>query len=510
MPSRTDSALKPVRESLRGHRVGLDLMIVFLLGLAARVGVSFHSRGGPFGIFGYDAGVYYTSAAALIHGRTPYADFVLLHPPALTLAIVPFAALGAITSDPTGFLVGTIAFNAIGALNAVLVVLVARRAGVGRIASLAGGVFYALWLGAVFSELTMRLEPLGNLALLVGLLLLSRADEGRRWAYFAGAAFGVAAVTKIWWVVPVLVIVGWTSASTGGWRRAARILGGAAVSAVVIAAPFFMLAPGAMWRMVVLDQLGRSRSASFEHRLIQIVGLDHVSGLHGHERSGVLLVVAVMAVLILFAAWRVRPLQLVVAVLVAQFLVLMLSPTYFSYYSDYLAAGASLVLAAAATAVTRALWTRVAALGVAACVLSVAGIALVQIGVHKNNKIVAFPGPRLAPTADRFRCVVADSPIALIQLNVDSRDLERGCPNWVDVSGRTYGVDAPVGRHVPRPKNIRWQRDVSTYLTSGQAFIVIRRLTGLSSTTRDYLDRFPVAGRAGKYVLRRVPSRPTN
>ncbi|MDQ1483510.1 MAG: hypothetical protein QOF35_1586, partial [Actinomycetota bacterium] len=59
--------------------------------------------GGLNAIQGYDDGVYYTGADALVSGRMPYRDFVLLHPPGILLVLAPFAALGHLLSDPTGF-----------------------------------------------------------------------------------------------------------------------------------------------------------------------------------------------------------------------------------------------------------------------------------------------------------------------------------------------------------------------------------------------------------------------
>ena len=50
--------------------------------------------------YGYDAGVYYSAADALIHGRTPYRDFLLLHPPGLMLTLTPFAAIGRLSARP--------------------------------------------------------------------------------------------------------------------------------------------------------------------------------------------------------------------------------------------------------------------------------------------------------------------------------------------------------------------------------------------------------------------------
>jgi hypothetical protein len=70
-------------------------------------------------------------------------------------------------------------------------------------------------------------------------------------------------------------------------------------------------------------------------------------------------------------------------------------------------------------------------------------------------------------------------------LNVLSQDLAHGCPQWVDVSGRTYGVDRSP-QHLPRSRNRRWQHDVVHYLLSGNAFV-------LKDVRREGLNRHTLA-----------------
>ncbi|HEX8768924.1 MAG TPA: hypothetical protein VF714_11170, partial [Jatrophihabitans sp.] len=184
--------------------------VVFALAVAARLTVVLTS-GGFGGNYGYDTGVYYAAGASLIHGRIPYRDFVLLHPPGLMLVLAPFAWLGRLSTDHAGFVTASLAFTALGGVNAVLVVRVARRMGVASWPALFGGGFYALWYGSIRAEYLPRLEPLGNFLLLTGVLALLAAAESRRgWPAVAGGfALGAAASVKIWWVVPVLVVLAW-------------------------------------------------------------------------------------------------------------------------------------------------------------------------------------------------------------------------------------------------------------------------------------------------------------
>ena len=78
--------------------------------------------------------------------------------------------------------------------------------------------------------------------------------------------------------------------------------------------------------------------------------------------------------------------------------------------------------------------------------------------------------------------------MALVGLNALSRSLADGCPNWIDVTGRSYEPDMRVrgedGRRLPRLANPRWQQALRTYLLSGDAVIIMRANdVGISPST---------------------------
>jgi alpha-1,2-mannosyltransferase len=118
----TGSAVRHwLSERGRGPRLA-----VFLVAVVPRLGFVLHG-GGLGGTYMYDPGVYYTASTALLNGRLPYRDYVLLHPPGVVLALTPFAAAGQAFSDHAGFILATLGFIAIGSINAVLVRSVALR-----------------------------------------------------------------------------------------------------------------------------------------------------------------------------------------------------------------------------------------------------------------------------------------------------------------------------------------------------------------------------------------------
>ena len=122
---------------------------------------------------------------------------------------------------------------------------------------------------------------------------------------------------------------------------------------------------------------------------------------------------------------------------------------------------------------------------------------------------IPFPGRELASAVTHRPCVVSDDPTALIEMDVLTRDLRRGCPPVVDVSGISfdrYLVTGPDGEPLPRIQNPRWQRRVAALLQSGSAMVVVNvRLTGLSPATLRRLAKVPVLAKAGPYAVRGRP-----
>jgi hypothetical protein len=483
---------------------------VFAVALLVRLAVRL-SSGGLTALSTYDPGVYYAAGDALTFGRLPYRDFVFLHPPAVIVVLAPFDWFGRLTSDLAGFVAANLAFALLGALNAVLVVRLARHLGLGTRAAVAGGLTYALWFGSVGAEYGVRLEPLGNLFALLGLLAFARARAtgARRPALWCGAAFGAASAVKIWWVVPLVVMLGWLLAGRRS-RQVGAFLAGAAAALVVICVPFFLAAPRQMFDMVITEQLGRNITGAPLVRLAELSTLRPAIS-HPSQALTVVWLVGVAAVLVVVCRFALREAAarpfLVLAG--AQLLVLLAAPGWFGFYADYLAPALAITIAAAvagyrhggaqpAASRRRLLPVLLAPLVIVALTT---GAALVQATRADQH---AFPGQRLARALGGRGCVMSDAPGALIGLRVLSRDLGYGCANWIDVSGRTYGADR-AGRNVPRRANARWQRDLLAYFRSGQAIILVRaHATGVAPGTMRVIRAGGVLARDGGYVIWRV------
>ena len=92
------------------------------------------------------------------------------------------------------------------------------------------------------------------------------------------------------------------------------------------------------------------------------------------------------------------------------------------------------------------------------------------------------PVARLAAAARGYHCVMSDSPMALIEMDTLTRDLDRGCANLVDVTGLRYDLWRRDGYGGSRAVDAAWNRAMVGYLRSGNALIFMRSPTSLLLT----------------------------
>ena len=448
--------------------------------------------GGLTGIGAYDDGVYYAAAASLVHGRLPYLSFLFIQPPGIVLAAAPFAALGAVAGDPTGFAVGRVAFELVGGLNAALVFLVLRR--YGRIAPVVGGGVR----GSRAGRLRRTLDPAGadRVARDPGLPPAAptggfgpgRAPRRRRGRMGDGCEDLVR--------------------RPGGGDRAA----GDATTRPVrgrrrhrARGRLRSIPPGCsrqVVREVVLDPLGRPRTPALQVRLAGMVGARAIAGVDLRTVTIVLVIAALTAAAL---AVTVPGAAVFPVLLLADAAVLLASPSWFEHYGDLTAAPLALCAALGvqrALALAPARPVRLAAAVTVAAAVLVGGFAI----DHPMRSGAAVPARLSAAVARTSGCVTSDDPTVLASTDVLSRDLaDPRCEVWPDVTGWTYDAAAArsaSGVVVPRADNSRWQRMVLSYLESGRATIAVRQDTGLSRATRSELDEGRPLSTDGHFVLR--------
>jgi alpha-1,2-mannosyltransferase len=493
----------------------LSYVAVFAVAFGLRLLVPLTGRG-LVGNYSYDASVYYSAGAALVHGRVPYRDFILLHPPGAMLAATPAAWIGRLTSDHTGFALAMLEFTVLGATSAVLVVVVARGLGVGWRGAVVGGLFYAMWLPSVRNEYLSRLEPLGNFLLLCGLVgfVGIGGPHSRRSAVICGVGLGAAISVKLWYGAPMAVVVCFLLARRRP-RDAGRVVLGAAAVVLLVCGPILALGRKDAWQMIVLNQLGRAQA----NPLRELVTLQDVPPTMSWQAAYLLVAVLLVCVGVLAVASRRAPeVRLPAALLLASAAVLVGGPSWYFSYLDFLTPAAALCLATAFAAMGAArhgpgtLVVRSCAIAGAVVVVLALVIPGTRLWYGEGRARASLPSSQLRAAVADVRCIMSDSPMALIGLNVLSRTLANGCPNWVDVTGRTYAPDMVVvdeaGRRVPRLDNPRWQHAIGEYLLSGDAVIVIRaKEVGISPSTWDTIVVGGPLATDGTHTVYRVERR---
>ncbi len=448
--------------------------------------------GGLTGVQAYDDGVYYSASDALLSGRMPYRDYVLLHPPGITVVLAPFAALGRVFGDPAGLAAGRLAFMLVGTACAVLAWAVARR--VSPMAGLAAGLLYAVWQPAAYAERTTLLEPLVNLGLLGALALLPDGASRRRVA-LAGVVLGLAVAVKAWAIVPFAVLVVWLLVRRG-WRDSVAFTAAGAGAASVICLPFLVAAGPQLVREVVLDQLGRpNNGVSLVSRLASMESIQLSPGLASDTLMRTSLAVALLAVvLVAVLAWRVPATRLWAALLAAQSAMLMLSPSYFGHYGTFVAPSIALLAGAGAASLIAWARSRSVVLGRLAPVAGLVAMVLLTGHVLDHTEGRRVPAAMADQALSGVDCVAADSDAALIAADVLTRDLRHGCPLVVDVTGLTYNQDrgdlGPGPTPTERRRDLEWQRQIGRYFDDSGAVVLDQwRSDGLNGQLLAHLER---------------------
>lgn len=468
---------------------------LFVLGIVA---VAFVVRALPLlrgagldGHLGYDDGVYFGAAVALTHGVLPYRDFLLLHPPGITVLLAPFALIGGVTSDATGFALGRLAFMALGAINAGLVTVLAGR--YGRRAGVLAGLLYAVWFAAARVERTTDLLGPETTLLLVAMFVVGRRRPlTTRRAIAGGIALGIATAIQVWMALPVAVIVVMVArgARSDPWRPASGLLAGVAAGFGAVCLPFVVSAPTQFVRYVILDQLSRpSLGVSPLTRLRALEGLSI-----GTSSVSTLLAAAVVGAAlvgfgaVILVARRVPAARVWCVLAVVETAYLMVSPVFLSHYSAWVAPSAAIVIGTAVALVIDAL-ERHRPLGIVAKAAWIGVVAALALGVPRHQGGV-LEAASLEADLDGARCVAADAPDLLLVTTGLRRDIQNGCPLVLDPTGLSYETDrgrlAAGAVSVARRRAPGYQTAMEEYYDdSGAAMFTRVAADGLSASTQE-------------------------
>jgi alpha-1,2-mannosyltransferase len=478
---------------------------VFCLAFAARL-VPLVRGGGLYAMGNYDDGVHYTAAMGLVHGLLPYRDFLLLHPPGVPVLLAPFAWLAELLGEPDAMLVARLCWMGLGALNAVLCGLVVLP--LGRLAAVVTGMMYAVYLGGLYVEHTVLLEPPATTVLLLALVITRALGNDKRVGtaryVAAGVLLGLSPTLKIWGVLTVLIV-----AAGLAWRRGLRcgltMLLSAVGSCTVVCLPFFLASPRTMWQMVVVDQIGRQRSP-----LQPVRRVDDILGLslwteqpRLHAGTAVMAAVLVASLVVCL----VQPsLRLLAALFISHVLLLAVTPAWFPHYAGVIAAPLVLVLGGGLAVVLQKAATVRSWLPLVLASLAAVGILFSALPLTQYRLSQPFDRRTAAAiVADLPGCLVTDFPMTLIQMDMLRRNLERGCRFEIDLGGASYHFGTEADKEKLRIDNDLWQAYALEYLRSGDAAVMARFSSGkgFSPKTAKVVRSWPELGRAGKYAIRK-------
>jgi hypothetical protein len=358
-------------------------------------------------------------------------------------------------------------------------------------------------------EHTTLLEAPAQTCVLSAIVILSSAAArpvAMAPALAAGALLGTSATFKIWGVAAVAVVLVWFAVNRAA-KTLVHVLVGSAAAITLICLPFFVMAPGAMWRMVVLDQLNRGESgASAATRLAGVVGL----GLYWPvvpTFTPALLAVLMLVAAGLVAACAAPVARLAVVLSVSLSALLLLSPSWFLHYPGLASGPLALALAAGAAEAVRRLGNLRRYAGIAlglimACAVAVQAYPLTALALGRP-----FPGASLARSVGSSGgCVTADDPAALVEMNVLSRNLNHGCTFVADIGGYSYELAYRRGHGMARRFDAAWQRAYLDYLRSGTEALAFRygESDALAPDTQATLARWAPLSQVGPYQLRKV------
>lgn len=400
------------------------------------------------GVTEYDDGVYIAAATRIVHGSLPYRDFAFVEPPGVPLLLTPIALIGRVTGIRDALVIARLVTALVTALNVVLLGVLLRRRNLTTI--VVACAVLAAYPSAIVTGRTLLLEPYLVLFCLLGAVAVFDGDEiagSRRW-FLGCLAFGFAATMKVWAVLPVIALL---LACLPHLRRRFRpLVSGLAAGFVLPCLPFFVAAPTAFVRDVVVVQLERTEP----QRVAMATRLAYLTGIWGTtlklDSQEIYAVTVGMVVVIAigfglgYASHRGRlaPLEVfALASLVVVGIALLWPDEFYYHYATFLGPFLGLTLGIAAGRVADALHRIQPAVFVVA--LALAAILIINgmaFAARQTQAPAADPAVTIDAVIPSGACVVTDTTAYLVNANRFAAS-SSSCPLIVDALGTTLSLD---------------------------------------------------------------------
>jgi alpha-1,2-mannosyltransferase len=408
---RRSSGVRKIRFSVPG--AGLPVAIA-----AASAGLRLlmlWRQGGLFNDIEYDDGVHLGSSLLLAHGQVLYRNQVFLHPPGISLLLLPFSWAAAWLGQPAAFALTRLVTVGVSAAGAGLVTYVVGRS-TSRLRAVVAGAFAVVFAPSMVAGSTLMLEPWLGLFGLLAVERFTRSSLRRVDVALAGCFLGYATVIKAWGVIPLAGVAIWLLCER---RRSEslRLLTAAAATIAAVIGPFLVLGGDRLVADVVWTQLRRPPDG--------IQGLlaraANVLGLKSHLLVAIVLVG--LAVLIWRAVHVPGVARLSAIVLAIAIPVFANAPSFFFHYGDFFTPWVALLIA-----------TQPALRWSPRVIPSMVVIALLyqSVGLLRRQQPADLNAAQLQRLAGRHACVVSDQASLLLLAGAFDRP---GCPSWLDPRG---------------------------------------------------------------------------
>jgi alpha-1,2-mannosyltransferase len=386
-------------------------------------------QGGVFSDIEYDDGVHLGSSLLLAHGHALYRNQVFLHPPGISLLLLPFSWASAWFGQPSVFAVTRLVTVVVSGAVAGLATYVVGRGSSWRRALLGGG-FAVVFGPSIVAGSTLMLEPWLGLFGLLAVERLTVSVPRRTDVVLAGGYLGVATTIKAWGVIPLAGVAIWLLFER---RRdeVSRLLTAAAATVAVVFGPFLAIGGSRPLDDVVWTQLARPPDGvqGLMARTATLLGLNGHLSAGGHGLVGVLLVG--LAILIWRAAFTPGVARLSAIVLALAIPVFGNVPSFFFHYGDFFTPWAALLIATQPAL----RWPRQAVyVDVAAATAAILVISLLQqsVGLMRRQRPADMNVAQLQRLVGQHQCVVSDQVSLLLLAGAFDRP---GCPSWLDPRG---------------------------------------------------------------------------
>jgi hypothetical protein len=470
-------------------------LVIAIVAVVLRIVPDFQA-GGLLALRQHDEGVHYLAGLALIHGQLPYRDFVFLQPPGAALLMAPFAAAGHWVGQEVALGMARTLIALIEGLTTWL--LVRSLLAVSLLGAILAGCLYAVAPDAVMAGRMVLLEPIINLACMLGVYAFLK---GR--LRLAGVALGAGIAVKLFAFAYPLALVTLLIASRR-WRDLQRLGVWMGLTLLVLLGPFVVLAPGSFWRDVVTLQTTRPLDGvqGAWLRLQHILEIS-TAGTRAHTTVTVLAVV-VLVVLLAMTGWRFAPTRVWALGLVILTIGFLSAPTFYDHYGAFAALPLCAVVGMTPSLFAgRPARTVLPAVGVVAAVWL--AWAVVTVGKTTNHDSPALLTDRLTTPA---QCAFTDAPNLLVAAN-RARDSSSTCPAWVDPEGTALSHVTTTKQPDFYPDGFRhvvaWQDAARTSLHAAHYALIRDRLPispDLDRANQSYIRRhFAVKGQGQTWQL---------